>query len=117
MIENFSEEGIQLIISELKDSGYIPKAQMGKISIWHEAEDAAGLTDEDIPSRSLRDNFYVIADTITGNTTDGVVKGRYVKDMRSIVIPSELETEYLQILTGLLLAVKPYLKKDDYIGE
>lgn len=101
MIENFSEEGIQLIIEELKDKGYLD-SHPGKITLWREAKEKTEITDDQIPNRLIRDASYMIADVLTGNVTKD-------KECRSRYVDKDIIDEYQGILTDLLKAIKPHL--------
>lgn len=110
MIENFSEEGIQLMITELKEQGYLDR-RMGKITAMHKAEEKLSMEHPDTPDGFIRNAIYVIADVLTENKGRNVVRGKTVEDMRNQQIAKGLENEYCDVVYAIMKAIEPYLKK------
>lgn len=102
MIENFSENGIQMMITELKEQGYL-ESNVGKITVWKRALDRCGITEDEIPTREIRDAAYIIADIATGNVDSNGKKITYVKP--------EIKGEYEVILVGILRSISSFLGK------
>lgn len=106
MIEKFSQEEIKQLISELTETGML-KSTSHKAVILREESENLGYKNLFVQS-DLSVNLYNIADYMTENYTKKETSTGKVRTCKTSTVPKEKEQKYREVISALLLALKPY---------
>ena len=106
MIENFSQEEIKQLISELTEYGML-KTTSHKAVILREEAEKLGYKRLFVSS-DLSVNLYNIADRITENFTKKETNTGKERTCKTNTVPKEKEQKYREVMSALLSALKPY---------
>ena len=106
MIELFTEEEIKTLIRELeeiKSESY----QGTKGQIMQKAARELGMGHV-FMSSELRYAFFQVCDYLTENKTRTTTSAGKPRDVRNKVVPVEIRDKYVELVKGMLTAMKPY---------
>lgn len=112
MIDNFSLNELEIIVKELRESGYF-STHVYKKTVVDEALKTAGLSDL---SQKISKLILDIADVAVNNYEEKREWSSKLKDYHTVsrkrsYVPLEIESEYRSVVQSIVTAIKPYVEK------
>ena len=106
MIEKLSQEELKQLISELTENGLL-KMTGSKANILMEEAEKLGYKGLFVQS-DMSANLYNIADQVTDNFVTKITSSGKTRTCKTNTVPKEKEQKYREVISALLLALKPY---------
>lgn len=114
MIDNFSLAELEVIVKELRESGYFD-THVYKKTVVDEALKSVGLSDL---SEKISKSILEITDEVTDNYEEKSRWSSKLKDFRMTrikrnYVPLEIESKYKNVVISITKAIKPYVEKQE----
>ena len=114
MIDDFSVAELEIIVKELRESGYF-STHVYKKTVVDEALKTAGLS---ALSQKLSKAILDITDVVANNYEEKREWSSKLKDYHTVTrkrsyVPLEIESEYKDIVTSIVATIKPYVEKQE----